>query len=125
MRTIPSRVRSRPPTGRRRWSFFERASLPTEDTASLTPRAQLRDWHHLDGNARVRRRPAGTPSASGMRFPIGHAAFVGAIRRTVGLLAVAAVVAAVVALLRHAPLGAAVATVTAVVGLVWLFRTER
>jgi len=60
-----------------------------------------------------------------MRFPIGHAAFVGAIRRTVGSLAVAAVVAAVVALLRHAPLGAAVATVTAVVGLVWLFRTER
>ncbi len=49
----------------------------------------------------------------------------GAIRRTVGLLAVAAVVAAVVALLRHASLGAAVATVTAVVGLEWLFRTER
>ena len=60
-----------------------------------------------------------------MRLPTGHAAFVGATRRTVGLLAVAATVAAGLAMLRHAPLAAAIATLTAVLGLVWLFGTEQ
>ncbi len=63
-------------------------------------------------------------AVAALRLPTGHAAFVGTTRRTVGLLAVAALAAAVLALLRHAPLAAAIATLTAVLGLVWLFRTE-
>ncbi len=71
--------------------------------------------------ARVRR----SQSCSRVAAADGHAAFVGATRRTVGLLAVAATVAAGLAMLRHAPLAAAIATLTAVLGLVWLFGTEQ
>lgn len=77
------------------------------------------------GYATARVRRSQIRDAAALRLPTGHAAFMGATRRTVGLLAVAALMAAVLAMLRHAPLGAAVATLTATLGLVWLLRMEQ